>query len=121
MKFTYNGLNYRIEFERKVRTHKVLLKDEDGHPVRDENDGVIFEDLPDDYPSTTVRIIQEYPDLPSVIPGAQIVLRTNTVKPWRNEPFTLEHGRIYALRSVTPGWPRKFKQAMWEAYINRGK
>lgn len=102
MTFTWEDNTYHIEFQRAYKQVRVGVID-----------GVdIFKSSR--YPYTTVLI---WKSGPKIIPD---LFRTATVGCWSNEKqFTLEKGRLNALRLVGRTLDKGFKKAMWKAYSER--
>jgi len=94
MKFTYEGSTYLIEFERKKHKRKL--------------GGLTT------FPDTTVRILVSRPNR---LPGE--LYRTATVGCSIHDKFSLERGRLAALRLVSMTLDKDFKKALWTNYINR--
>ncbi len=107
MRFSYEGQDFSIEFERQNR--EVKYEDGSSHGVR----------APSTKPHTTVRLIITPPTIEGVVSAGHIVFRTATVGCWHKDRFSLEKGRIHALRAVGRTLTKGFRTAMWAAYTNR--
>lgn len=104
MKFTYKGKDYVIEFQRRNK-----------HVTRYRPDGTQFY-LESKYPSTIARLVEIDPAKPL----AEKIFREASVGCWHQEPqFSLEKGRIRALRMITMTIDKDMKPLMWDAYHNR--
>lgn len=104
MRFTFKGLTYLIEFQRRAKT--VVVRNADGTEKF----------VPGKYPDTVARLLEEDPAKPL----AQKVYREATVGCWHREPnFSLETGRIRALRMITKTIEKGMKPLMWKAYHDR--
>lgn len=97
MKFSYEGSIYWIEFMRKPRERKV--------------GGLTT------YPATTVRIFKASSDGLSM----ELFREATAGYSYTNETrqFTLEGGRLAALRLVSGSLPKGCKRALWDAYMTR--
>jgi hypothetical protein len=119
MRFTFEGVDYSIGFE---RFRKLVTRYVDGKAVEKMSD----------HPYTTVSIYK----VTTGADGKRLYTRVRmaTVGPFKNvdpetgkviyDTFYKEGGRLAALRSVsrTYGKAEKgFKQALWSAYLNRGR
>lgn len=112
MRFTHNGQEYLLEFQRQYK--HVSHFDRDGNSML----------IKTQYPYTTVRIL--------TLPNRK-VFRTATVGCWYKERFRpkeslLNKGRERALRAIIlydnstradQRLPAEFRKAMWDAYHNR--
>lgn len=97
MKFTYLGATYEIEFQRQRRERA--------------RGGLTT------YPATTVRLIRsEAGKLPGELVREATVGYSVTNE---NRKFTLEGGRISALRAITPTLDKDLRRVLWGAYVNR--
>jgi hypothetical protein len=104
MEFKYHGKTYRIEFQRKTRPI-----------VKHDNVSGLETFEPGRYPDTTVRLV-------IVGPGAfdKAIFREATVGCWHKEKgFSLEKGRIAALRLVTAAIDKEMRPLLWKAYHTR--
>lgn len=108
MRFVVDDQEYRIEFERK---YKLIIVRYDYDPVKDQHNPV-YERAK--FPYTTANIFK-------VVNGKDILFRTYTVGAHFKERFTLESGRVNALRMITKGnsLSKAFKKALWDAYHER--
>jgi len=112
MKFEFDGLQYVLEFERSSKQVTVgSQKDEKGNRRAVK--------ATSRYPYTTVRIIQLPKNVKDVTRGSRVVYRTATVGAYHKDNFTLERGRILALRAVSQTLTKEFKRVMWDAYMHR--
>jgi hypothetical protein len=103
MRFTYNDKTYVLEFSRK-------------HRERADGQSLVTTVRPmSTHPYTTVKVIEVDPRNPA----HRYLYREATVGCWHKEVFTLERGRIHALRAVGKNMPADFKAAMWKAYTDR--
>ena len=112
MKFVFNDETYGIDF---VREHKVIR--------RDVVDGVEVE-VKSKYPSTTVNILKLDPTSKDakgrLTTKNSTVFATATVGAWHKEPvFSLEKGRLRALRNVVRTLPKEMKPLVFDAYFSR--
>ena len=103
MRFTHNGINYVLDFQRE---HKPVTK-------------VINKTVitgPSQFPYTTVTLYTRLPD------GKLEVYRTATVGcHFRDRKlFTLERGRLHAMRLMSKTLDVGLKQVMWLMYMGRG-
>jgi hypothetical protein len=108
MRFTHEGRQFAIEFQ---RTHKEIL---------DPRTPALISTVKavSTYPYTTARIIEIDPKRV----GNRRVYLEATVGCWHKETkFTKEQGRVKALQAITRqlGDKKAFKEAMWNAYIQR--
>ena len=107
MKFSFEGRNYRLEFERKHRNVEILRNGK-------------HRTIKSTYPYTTVTLFEVRPPLaPRVVAHA-------TVGCMHSDSYSNAAGRLYAMRSLTAmlklhEQPKELRTAMWEAYINRGR
>ena len=85
MRFTHNGIDYVIEFERKLRGHQALMRDEDGDLMFDEDGLPVKVEYPDHYPTTIVRLIQVPTELKGVVDAGRVVMLTDEVSCWRQD------------------------------------
>lgn len=139
MKFTFNGKNYLIEFERHggVVPGRFLTIDVEQDDPNDPSKTIMVSKdvpIPTRHPYTTVKLWQ-VPDDASQPPAR---FRSATVGAFHREKrFTLETGRISALTALMVGSfdmgqlnergqpttlnqaSRAFRRALWEAYRNR--
>ena len=102
MKFTFDGAVFLLEFSRERKP--VVVESRTG-----------FTFAPSTYPYTTTTLWK-------IVPGSPPELyRTATVGCWFKErgKFTLEKGRLHALRVMSKTLTPDFKEVMWKAYINR--
>lgn len=104
MRFTVDGVEYRIAFKRVHDQVKYFDHVNGVEVVR-----------PSTYPSTIVTIYK-----------GQDVFRTDSVKCHHSEKFgphrnLKEQGRLLALRKISATLDKEFKAAMWQAYVNRNK
>lgn len=104
MKFTVNGNEYVIEFERQFRQIHSGYDHAKNEPIFKRSR----------YPYTTVRIIE---NRKGAFPGK--VYREATVGAHYTEAFSLEKGRLNALRLVSKTLDKPFKKALWTAYMER--
>lgn len=103
MRFEHKGKLYALEFSRDYRQ----ISYKEGLTVRSER------------PYTTVTIL-EITEPDKRVQSIRKVYRTATVGCWHKEPvFTLEKGRLHALRAVSKSVDKDFKRAMWDAYQKR--
>jgi hypothetical protein len=103
MRFTVFDQEFSMEFS---RAHREI-------PVHNDDGTTTF--VLSKYPYTTIMLWRhlqgENPE----------VYRTATVGAWHKEKtFTLERGRLCALRAVSTTLDRVVKAAMWDAYMRRG-
>lgn len=105
MKFTHEGTEYLIEFERQHKTFIVY------DPIMQAD-----KEVPSKWPYTIVRILE-------LIPGPIVTYKTYreaTVGAWHREPtFSLEKGRLRALALVTRTLPKTMKPLLWKTYMQR--
>lgn len=105
MRFTFDGKDYTIEFQRSFRERvKTNLAGDD----------VVTKSTK---PYTTVTLLEA--DLGR--PQAKTTYRTATVGCWHKDKFSLETGRVRALRSMTRTLPKAMKPVLWKAYHDRVK
>ena len=102
MKFEHEGNMYSLDFQRE-RKPVVVGATPEGEPVQ----------APSLYPYTTVVLWRKMKD------GTLELFRTATVGCWHGEYFTLEKGRLQALRLVSKTLSKELKKKMWAAYMNR--
>ena len=102
MRFNYDGIDYVIEFQRELKPRKI------------QTGRTLSRVVMKRYPDTTVRILKSSP---GALPGE--VYREATVGCSVHDQFTLERGRIAALRAVSRTLETGFKQALWYAYLTR--
>ena len=109
MTFGHEGYMYLIDFQREHKSVRV--------GVTPEGEDVF---APSRFPYTTVNLFRmTIPVDP--INGKMELYRTATVGAWHKEKFTLEKGRIHALRSVSTTLPKDLKNKLWQAYMGRNK
>jgi len=114
MRFTHNGKTYAIDFQRERKMVPVGIT-----PKRYGNLGHNAEVLyaPSNRPYTTVRLLQVDEEKPF---KDWYVYRTATVGCWhREKQFSLERGRLHALRLVTLTLDKEMRTKMWEVYTRR--
>ena len=106
MQFEYDGYKYKIEFQRNYKMVRV---------------GVDKQTPPNDlfqasrHPYTTVILWKHEKDRTSFT-----LHRTATVGCWHKEGrFTLEVGRLRALKAISRTLSDGLKKAMWASYMNR--
>ena len=101
MRFTFNGEQYALEFKRIPRE------------FTDPRDGLRKLSAK---PYTTVNLLQF--DGNGQNPA---IFRTGTVGCWWRDNYSLEKGRLGAMKLMTKGnsLSKEFKQAVWLAYFNR--
>ena len=104
MRFEFDGRSYYITFQRK---HREYLR-------HDYETGLDF-NVKSKYPDTTVTIFETDP----AHPLDKKVFRTATVGCWREDHFSLEKGRVRALRLATVTCPLAMKPLLWKAYHDR--
>lgn len=99
MRFEFEGQKYILEFQRDFKETTV--------------NGEIKKASK---PYTTVNLVRFEDDKP-------VVHRTATVGCWHRDVYTLEKGRLGALRLMTKGngLSKEFKRVLWKAYMERGK
>jgi hypothetical protein len=117
MRFEYDGCTYFLEFKRFYRDltryrETVQVNEVTGEEMR-AIEGFMVKST---HPYTTVRIMK---DIPSCVPD--ILFRSATVGCHPNDHFTVEEGRLRALRKISTGngLPPGFKREMWAAYFGR--
>src|SRR5688572_29785262 len=104
MRFTFDGKNYYIEFQRKYREY----------PRHDYETGLDFS-VKSKYPYTTVTIFETDP----AHPLDKKVFRTATTGCYHKDNFSIEKGRCRALRLATITTPKAMKPVLWKAYHER--
>lgn len=109
MRFSFDGKQYQIEFERQ-------------HTFRAEYDPILNVELQvkSKYPNTIARVYEVIDGAGGVIPG-EILFREAKVGCWHKEKkgFSLEKGRQRALRMITKTIPVGMKPLLWKAYHER--
>lgn len=100
MKFKYNGTEYLIEFERQYRQIRSGYDEQKQEQIFKQSR----------YPYTTAKIL--------TLPDKK-VFREATVGAHYKEAFTLEKGRLNAMRLISRTLDKGFKKAFWEAYVSR--
>lgn len=122
MKFKYNDDTYIIEFQRTFKERKFLSPREKKELAaviekqKAEGKEPVGKKFYTKYPQTTVRLIR---NKVNALPGEvfrEATVGCNTVK---HDKFTLDKGRVEALRKITPTLDKGFRHAMWTAYSNR--
>ena len=103
---------FKIEFTRTYQKVRVGV-DDLGVPIMKDSQ----------FPYTTVTLLKD--PVPYLIPHKFEIYRTATVGCWHRDKanFTLEKGRIHALRllSKTMDNEKDLKQALWKTYMDRGR
>ena len=104
MKFEYEGSTYRIEFQRdKKKLHRPGIVD----------------GAESTYPYTTARLLKHFKD--DVMEGYETIAHAQ-VGCWHKEAkFTLEQGRVEALRKLTKELPKDLRREVWKAYHERDR
>lgn len=107
MKFVVDGDTYELDFQ---RSYKQI-------PIERQPDGVIVYQK-SKYPYTTCTILRHHASS-----GKVSVYRSCTVGAYHKDKFTLEAGRMNALKLLSKGnsLTKHFKAQMWKTYLNRGK
>lgn len=112
MRFVFETRLFAIEFRRDYR--KIERVDENGklHKVQTK------------FPYTTCNILELDPTSRNekgfITHKNSKVFQTATVGAWHKEPnFTLETGRLRALRNVTRTLPKEMRPLVWDAYFGR--
>lgn len=118
MRFTHEGRTYVIEFQREYRMKDALVLQEDGTEK--------IESVPATrYPDTTAYVLEVKPSTADATGDTgkeeRVPYRSYRVGCWHRDGFTLERGRLNALRGITRSnsLSYNFKQALWNAYIKR--
>lgn len=110
MRFEFVGSKFAIDFVRSLRQRTFFTESSAGTSVEMKVNST--------YPYTTVNILELDPKEKG-IKNAK-VFRTATVGCWHLEPnFSLETGRLRALRSVTRTLPKEMRPLVWDAYMSR--
>lgn len=107
MRFQVGDEAFAIEFRREVREVR----------VRDPFIKNAVNTMKSQYPFTTVNIT-----VASDKPKREWeIVHTATVGCFKNDAFSIEEGRRFALRSLCKKLPgmKEFKAAMWSAYLTR--
>lgn len=117
LKFEFEGTKYRIDFTREARTVKQFRGYADSV---DTSNGEVIKvpvvvDVPARYPYTTVTLWKTMPG------GGEVIYRSYTVGCIHTDSYTLEDGRLAALRmlSKSNSLDKPFKKAMWTCYFDR--
>lgn len=108
MKIVYNAINYVLEFSRDYKTVELWVKDAAGNRHKQK--------VLSTYPYTTARVVQLQPN------GDRIVWKSASVGCHPLDKFTQASGRLWAMKRLTNGkggFPKDFKAALWDAYLNR--
>jgi hypothetical protein len=106
LRFEYEGEPYAIEFSREHRKVPVVISQNYDHKVVDRVDSK--------YPYTTARVVSITRN------GTRgTVLYTATTGCATVDKFTLERGRIVALRKLTKKVSKAFRKAIWTCYQDR--
>lgn len=100
MKFSYNGVEYKLEFSRHHRPVSAYLAGEK-------------QEFQSTHPFTTVQLVTEKSRTEKVI-HAIATVGCNPIDAYSNEK-----GRIAALRKLTAKMDRGLRKAVWESYTNR--
>lgn len=106
MRFTFNGKDYSLGFQRNTQSVKVM---------RDGKESTV----PSKYPYTTVTLYER------TSPSTSGVIAQATVGCIPSDPYSNEKGRLYALRALnqmlfrSQVYDEKFREAMWKAYFTR--
>ena len=102
MKFEHEGATYFLDFQRDYK--QVEVGNTAGEVVRTASH----------YPSTTVILWKQREN-----PLAPELYRTATVGCWHKDTFTLEKGRLNAMRLMSRTLSKEMKRKMWASYMNR--
>lgn len=105
MRFTFNGSEYSISFNRK---HKEVLR---------YTGEVVQSTFP--YTFVTIEKVTRSEDGKIII--SRDVVREASVGVLNGDSFTYEKGRLAALRSVSRTLDYDFKKAVWKAYMTRNR
>lgn len=109
MRFQFEGKTYSIEFQRDYSTHR---------SVSTSPEATTTTFVKDTFPYTIARIMLHT----TTVDGKEKleVWRTAKVGCWHQEKkFSLETGRLRALRNITRTIPKPMKPLMWDAYHSR--
>jgi len=110
IEFTFNNLKYEIEFERVSRNVRVGFNDE-GQPIY----------RPSKYPTTVVTLWQISPSKMNNFRthNGDYKFRDASAACYHKDKFTLEKGRLAALKMVGKTLSKEMRKIMWTAYLNR--
>ena len=107
MRFIYEGQEFEILFQRKHKSVEII----------DREKNTKTEAL-STFPTTTVMLLK-------VEPGKKAreweVPYKAEASCFKGDKFTVEAGRIWALKKLTPMLPPEMRPVVWNAYLNRPK
>lgn len=104
MRFTFGDAEYKLSFRRFNR--RVVTGATEGGELR-------YADSK--YPYTEVTLTRKGLD------GKEVPIRKDVAGAYFKERFTLEQGRLAALRKISITLDKELKKAMWEAYTRRSR
>ena len=111
MRFQVDGTTYALDFQRE---HKYVHVP---YPKQTKGGNKIMETKRSTHPYTTVRVVVVDDSVP---PKQWKTAFEATVGCWHKEDkFTIEKGRLEALRKINRIIPPDMKSPMWNAYLQR--
>lgn len=102
MRFTHNGVEYKLEFSRHRGPVKAYVAGE-------------RQEFQSTYPFTTAQLVTEKSKMDKVV-HAIATVGCNPVDAYSNE-----QGRIAALRKLTAKMDKGLRKAIWQSYTNRAR
>jgi hypothetical protein len=114
MQFKFAGNTYFLEFQRE---YKHISTTHNGKTTT----------VRSTYPYTTAKLLQASSE-PKTVPHTEVAKATVGCMP--GDKYSNAAGRLFALRALTSklrptkgrkGFDREFREAMWTAYVQRGK
>lgn len=105
MEFVYQGQQYRIEFSRKHKIVKTFREDGKQTEVKSK------------YPFTTAYLQRKINS--ETMNGWENVAEPATVGCIPTDKFTLESGRLKALKKLTARIAKELREPMWTSYHGR--
>lgn len=113
MRFVHEGKTYALEFQ---RTHRDIRRYQ---KVKGKTKAI--ETVSTRYPYTTVNLLELGPEDPKTGKPTSTIYRTGTVGCWFRDRFSLEDGRLAAMRFMVraDGVSREMRIKVFDCYFGR--